>query len=326
MFVTLPFLMLLLDWWPLRRGAGGGACRAQGTAAGWRRLVAEKLPLFLLAAASCLATLRAQQHGGALRPLDDWPIGYRLANALTGYEFYLEKTIYPNRLAILYPAPASIPVVETWAAAALLLTVTAIAIGQRSRRPYLLCGWFWFLGTLVPVIGLVQVGFQAHADRYSYFPLIGIFIAFAGLLDEVRQRRRPGYVAVTVFASLAIAACIVLTRNQVRVWRDSETLWKNAVRVTDDNFTANWNLGVYYWDKGRIEDGINCLREATRIASNADMHVRFARRLVRIGHQCEAQEQLRAALKIDPQSADAKSMLADVSKHSHGRPMVANPK
>ncbi|HEV3025461.1 MAG TPA: tetratricopeptide repeat protein [Pirellulales bacterium] len=241
MLVTLPCVFLLVDYWPLARFAG------LETAVALRRrtwqLALEKVPLLVLSAIASLVTLRAQAGAGAMGASDDLSSGVRAGNALVAYATYLRKTIWPSDLAVLYPHLGDR--LATWqvvAAGTMLAAITALAIHQRRRRPYLAVGWFWFVGTLVPVIGLVQVGGQALADRYTYFPLIGIFISAVWGAAEWSSRRRCDK-AARVVAGLLLALLVALTRLQVEVWRNSVTLWQHTLSVTNDNAVAHLNLG-----------------------------------------------------------------------------------
>ncbi len=259
MLVTWPFLMLLLDWWPLRRLAIGD----------WRsaiyRLVGEKLPFFALTAASCVVTYLAQHAHKAVAPLTDLSIAGRLGNATLAYAAYLGKTFWPARLAVFYPLTWQ----QVWwhvALAVLLLAgLSGLALWRWRRQPYLFTGWFWFLGTLVPVIGLVQVGVQAMADRYTYLPLIGLFIALVWTAGEWAAGRRLPKLAIATLAVLALAACVWRTSGQLALWRDSETLFRHALAVTRDNYIAHLNLGIAQMAAGRVDAAIASYRESLRI-------------------------------------------------------------
>jgi hypothetical protein len=228
MVVTLPFALLLLDVWPLDR-----------LPLGWRRLGVEKLPLLALSAASSLITLRYQEM--SLAPLEVVPWSLRAANALVAYAAYLGKLFWPTRLAIFYPIPPVIPAWKIAGAALLLIAITALAVWRARREPWLLTGWLWFLGTLVPVIGLVQVGRQAMADRYTYIPSIGLFLALVWTLAELARAHRA---ALAATAGIVILALAVATRVQVGYWADSATLFRHALTATDDgNYLAHIGLG-----------------------------------------------------------------------------------
>jgi hypothetical protein len=226
MVVTLPFALLLLDVWPLARRH-----------LGWRRLAAEKLPLLALSAAAGLVTLRYQQ--GSLAPPGSVPWSLRAANALVSSTDYLGKLLLPRNLAVFYPLPLAIPAWKAAAAALLLLLLTALAAWRARREPWLLIGWLWFLGTLVPVIGLVQVGRQAMADRYTYLPSIGLFLAIVWGAAGLAGKRRPLLATAAAAVLLALAA---VTRAQIGFWADSVILYRHALAVTSDNYLAHLGL------------------------------------------------------------------------------------
>jgi tetratricopeptide (TPR) repeat protein len=259
MLVTLPFVLLLLDYWPLRRFAF--AARQQSNTQSTkplgittRGLVVEKLPFFALVIASSVITFIVQRKGGAVSTaLTLWE---RIENALVSYARYIGKMLWPDDLSVLYPHPGHWPAGRVIACGALLVAITAGALALARRRPYLPVGWLWFIGTMIPVIGLVQVGIQSMADRYTYVPMIGLFIMLAwGLWDLVPPRpwREP---ALATGAALALAACALLTVRQVQIWRDSEALFLQAVRVTSKNYLAYNNLGFYYSGKGRVDEAM----------------------------------------------------------------------
>ncbi|MEW6072104.1 MAG: hypothetical protein AB1726_05830 [Planctomycetota bacterium] len=242
MLVTLPAALLLLDLWPLGRWRGPGA---------GRRLILEKAPLFALAAASGVLTVLAQRAGGAVSALELLPLGARVENALASYVAYLGATVFPRGLAAFYPHPAIVApgsfralTLPALGAGLLLLAGTALALRARRRRPYALVGWLWYLGTLLPVIGLLQVGTQARADRYTYLPAVGIalLVAWGGRdLARARPRTRP---LLGLLGGLALAGCAALSWRQIGVWRDTETLWGHAAAVTERNYVAEGNLGA----------------------------------------------------------------------------------
>ncbi|MFL5339967.1 MAG: glycosyltransferase family 39 protein [Gemmataceae bacterium] len=227
MWVTLPGVLLLLDYWPL------GRLQKSST----RTVLLEKVPLLALAATAGVLTVFAQHRGGAVESLELFPWDQRVGNAVVSYIRYLGMTVWPEGLAPFYPHPrGNLPVWPDIGAAVLLVTITTVVLALRRRCPYLVVGWFWYLGTLVPMIGLVQVGEQARADRYTYLPLIGIFIIVAfGLSDLLRSRRFPR--ALLFAAAIAvILACATLTWKQIGYWHDSRALWAHAVAVTADNY------------------------------------------------------------------------------------------
>jgi tetratricopeptide (TPR) repeat protein len=271
MLVTLPCVMLLLDYWPLRRVSnveGRGEEERKSGGASWVRLFVEKVPFLALSVGSCVMTLWAQNRTGALSSLDALPFEFRISNALVSYVRYLEKAIWPTNLAVFYPPPDAWPIGVVLGAAMILITITGLALWFAKRFPQLAVGWFWFLVTLVPVIGLVQVGRQAMADRYSYLPLIGIFIiAVWGLSDlaiRVPRLKEP-------LAGIAVAAvgfCAVLAWMQVSYWRDTKSLFEHAIAATGKNAVAENNLGVFLFKANDFERAEPHFAEAVRIKRN----------------------------------------------------------
>lgn len=271
--ITLPFVLLLWDYWPLRRmmwrDSGGPAMRGiqpRPTS----RLVFEKIPLFVLSAASAVVTVLAQRSGGAVK---DAPAPMRFGNALIAYVRYLWKALWPSRLAVVYPHLGRL--LPTWqiiGSAVLLVALTGLVFRWRERQ-YLAVGWFWFLGTLVPVIGLVQVGLQAMADRYAYLSFIGLFICAAWAVSDLAERQKtpPAWLAVPAVAVLATLG--IATSRQVGYWRDSETLWKHTLGVTDRNYEAHDALARALCKLGRIDDAIPQYKaaEALHFYSSSDM-------------------------------------------------------
>jgi len=234
MWVTLPGLLLLLDWWPLARFR-----RERG-----RWLLVQKLPLLALSVAAGAVTLFAQQSGGAVESLEKLPLGWRAGNSVASYVRYLGMAFWPSGLAPFYPHPRSaLPAWQVAAAALMLACITALVLFQIRRRPYLAVGWFWYLGMLAPVIGLIQVGDQALADRYTYVPLIGIFIMLAfGFAEFFATKPIVRRMCVPV-AALAVLACALLGWRQIGYWHDSRSLWTHTLNVTAGNYLAENNLG-----------------------------------------------------------------------------------
>lgn len=268
MLVTTPFVLLLLDYWPLRR-LRSAECGVRNSgpstppASSALSLLLEKAPFFLLAVASSTITFIVQRKGGAVST--SLTVGERIANALVSYVRYVGKMFWPRDLSILYPHPGHWPLWQVIASAALLLAVCAAVVLLARKRPYLAVGWLWFCGTLVPVIGLVQVGIQSMADRYTYVPLIGLFIMLAWGLDELIPARSWRGKAAALGAGLALAACALLTERQIRFWRDSEALFGHAIQVTRDNYLAYNNLGFYLSGQGRIAEAMENYRRSLKI-------------------------------------------------------------
>jgi protein O-mannosyl-transferase len=242
MVITLPFVLLLLDYWPLERVRGAHEEADKTPTFPWSRLAIEKLPLFALSAASAVITMRAQQAGGAIRTADEVSFGARIATATWAYAMYLRKMIWPARLASLYPHPGdSLAAWQVLVAAVLLLAISAMVWRLRTRR-YLPVGWLWFLGTLVPVIGLVSVGEAAMADRYAYIPLIGIFVMITFDVADRAESKLLGFWPA-VPAALILAILALTTHRQIDYWRSSVDLWSHTLAVTENNFVAENNLG-----------------------------------------------------------------------------------
>ena len=253
MIVTLPFVLLLLDYWPLRRFTGVQtafdrwcACAPASARASAVRLVAEKVPLVVLSAAAAAITYVAEQNVGAVKSMASYPLGVRLANAVVSYALYIWKTIWPVDLAVLYPHVGMPPLWLVLLSAVLLVAATGFAAHVRARAPWLTVGWFWYLGTLVPVIGLVQIGSHAMADRYTYIPLLGLFIALAWGAKEI-VAKLPGWKsAIACLSVLSIAVLLFPARAQIETWKNSVTLFEHALTVTKDNPVARFNIGAHY--------------------------------------------------------------------------------
>jgi tetratricopeptide (TPR) repeat protein len=306
MIVTLPFVLLLLDVWPLGRlrlGAGGF-----GVA---RRLVREKVPLLALAGASAMITFIAQQAVGAVAPLDRIQAGLRAANALVSYVAYIASFFWPSGLAVFYPYEPAIAWWQTALAAAALITVSVFVLRRRASSPYLAVGWAWYLGTLVPVIGLVQVGSQARADRYTYIPAIGLSIMLAWGAAEIAARRQWARVPLAGLAGVFSVACAVLTWNQVQVWRTSTTLFEHALAVTRDNYVALDGVGLELRLQGHMDEAIGYFREAVRVSPVfAIAQNNLGEALLARGRAEEALPHLVEAVRLNPALREARVSLA----------------
>ena len=301
MLVTLPFVLLLLDYWPLGRVA---ACKLQAEGSALRnfQLIIEKWPFFLLTAAACIVTVIAQ-HDAAMVPLHRVPLGLRLENVVTAYTSYLAKTIWPAQLAIFYPLPKQIPLWEVVAATTILLIISGFSWHERRRRPYLLVGWLWYLGTLVPVIGLVQVGDQAMADRYTYFPLIGIFLAATFLIKDFAECQRLAPRWLGMLAGVVLVACLLVTEKQLAYWRDSRTLFTHALAVTRDNALAHLNLGEAFQEQNHPAEALAEYQTVLRISpTREEAYNNIGRILNDQGKPAAALEYCQAALQLNPQS------------------------
>jgi len=298
MLVTLPWVMLLLDYWPLQR-------IPDPEFKIWkvRRFVLEKWPFFLLAALSATVTFLAQRSE-AVASLAKVPLTLRFENAIVAYGAYLVKTIWPVRLAVFYPLAKHIAWQLTATVAAVLLLVSAAAWRRRRHSPWLLVGWLWFLGTLVPVIGLVQVGDQAMADRYSYFPLIGIFIAITFTVAEWMSRAQlPKIAGAAVPGVLVLSACLALTENQLRYWRDSEALFTHALAVTKDNALAHLNLGVALEEQDKPEAALIEYQKAAQLDPDRhEMYNNIGKLLMDEGKPEAALNYCRESVRLNPKS------------------------
>jgi tetratricopeptide (TPR) repeat protein len=315
MGVTLPCVLLLLDYWPL------GRLRVRGTiarAVGRRKLeprraralLLEKLPLFVLSAASSAITLGVQQAVD-VRTLAEIPIDARIGNAIVAYAWYVAKTLWPTHLAVLYLHPTYWPLRQVAGSLLALAVITWAVVRGYRRHPYLLVGWLWFGLTLLPVIGLVQVGYQSFADRYTYLPTIGLSMMVAWGIPPLAARRRSGLRALGGAAAASIGVLALATHAQVRVWRDTGTLWTHAIEVTSDNYVAHANLGSWLTTHGRVEQGLAHAREAVRIApGDAHSHYNLGALLGLTGDAQGAEPSLRRALAIQPEHETARIDLA----------------
>ncbi len=355
MVVTLPFVLLLLDYWPLQRlepkksaeqtsteasrhGAGSGereqlsAKKKKGESAKMRiaqglvkeakpadhecqwalvgPLVREKIPLLALAALSCIVTYIAQQKGGAVASIKAFSPGARIANAFVSYIAYIGKTIWPVNLAVYYPHPGWWPLWKILGAVLLFIAVTISVIRTAKRFPYLTMGWLWFTGTLVPVIGIVQVGAQAMADRYTYVPLIGLFVMAAWgvpeLLEKWRPTRFPTARKEALFASsgLVLLSLFIVTWTQVGYWRDNITLYDHALKVTNRNDKIHNNRGIAYGELGNLKQAISDYDRA--IAIDPELALAYINRGAayrQLGDQRRAISDFNRAIAIDPETA-----------------------
>jgi Flp pilus assembly protein TadD len=265
--ITLPFLLLLWDYWPLQRLQVGsrqsGAVGNHTRSLGW--LILEKVPLLALSAASAVVTLAGQQAGGAVRTAVEYPTTVRIENAIAAYFDYVGRLLWPLRLAPMYPHPGdSLLAWQISLAALFVIGISVLVLRFREKR-YLVVGWFWFLGALVPMIGLVQVGQQATADRYMYLPMIGLLLMVCWGLADWAAERRTRVIGLSFAGAIVLAALAVLTYRQVSFWHDSETLWTHAVVVTKDNYVAHINLGETFLNQERTEEAAVHFRAAVQI-------------------------------------------------------------
>jgi len=318
MVVTLPFVLLLLDFWPLgrfhRRAApppvrdGRAKSRpappvarpAGDFAAPWRLLL-EKIPFFAISAAICCKTFLVQKNGGAMWDAAHLPLATRIGNALISYVRYPAKMFWPANLSALYIGTGAWRAWQVAGAAVLLAGVTAWIVAQARRRPWLAMGWFWHAGMLVPVIGLVQVGMQTMADRYTYLPMIGLFIILAWSGADLAARFHPPRFLPALAAALSLAACLFLTSRQIPCWKDSETLFKKMIDVSNRNFMAHYNLGNFYSRQGKSDAAIEQYQLALAAEpSYADAHNNLAEQFLAQKQYDQAIQHYQEAARIQP--------------------------
>ncbi|HEX3619810.1 MAG TPA: tetratricopeptide repeat protein [Candidatus Udaeobacter sp.] len=308
MLVTLPFVLLLLDYWPL------GRIREEGSKVGRQlfKLAVEKIPLIVLSAVSSVVTFVAQK--GAVGETEQLSVLARFNNAVVSYVIYVRQMFWPANLAVFYPHPENrLPPWEIIFALAVLLGITITAAVLRKKAPYFIMGWFWYLGMLVPVIGLVQVGWQGHADRYTYLPQIGLYIAgtwaFADLTASWRSRRvLLGAAALLVVAALSCSAWI-----QTSYWSDSETLFRHALAVTANNDVAENNLGIVFLQKGKVDQAISLLQAAVDLRpDNSPAHENLAKALLQKGQVADALVHYRKLLELQPDNIEVHNIVGTV--------------
>lgn len=338
MLVTLPFLLLLLDYWPLRRltfGTPRGGTDAEDNGnpvvpahrpVSLRSLVWEKSSLFALAVAFAVTTFVTQKAAGAVASVESIPKETRVANALVSYAWYLGKTVWPTDLAVFYPHPRlSLSWLHVAGAILLLLTISACVVRAARQRPHLAVGWLWFLGSLVPVIGLVQAGLQAHADRFVYVPHIGLLALIVWELHYWLVRDRAGRVLFASLATVLVVACGLLTRVQVAYWHTNESLWEHAIEVTGSNWMADGHLGLVRLQQGRLAEAeghfAGVLRERP---DHAEAHNGLGWVLVGQEKLPEAEQHFAAAIRSNPRHSRALRSLAMLLK-KQGRLKEAEP-
>jgi len=302
MLVTLPLVLLLLDYWPVQRFNGSTV----------QRLFLEKIPFFLLSAMSCAVTFVAQKQGGAVRSLTSFSVGERVGNALASYAQYLVKMFWPVDLAIFYPHPGQWPAAQVVLAAILIAGSCLVIVWFARRLPFAVTGWFWFLGMLIPTIGLVQVSNQSMADRYTYLPSIGVFIILAWGAGEAFVRWRLPKAVIGIATGLVLIACAVRTGDQLRYWRDGERLFRHALAVTDRNFVAENNLGNVLLDKGQVDEAMTHYQKALELQPRyADACNNLGSALLEKNRVDEAITCYQKALELQPDYALAHNNLGN---------------
>ncbi len=314
MLVTLPIIMLLMDYWPLGRcrseGQADYRCKESGRELSLAALVKEKGPFFASSFISSLITLFAQHSGGAIKSFGAIPPLLRVENALIAYLTYIGKTFWPSDLAILYPIPQAFQLWQVIGSLLVMLLVSFAVIRTRHQLPYLAVGWFWFIITLIPVIGLVQVGVQSMADRYSYIPLTGIFIMIAWSVPELVNNNRYKTSILALLAGTALIVSTVLTWQQLGHWRDNISLYRHTLRVTTGNYVIHNNLGNALASKWDLDAAIPEFRAALRINSNyPDAHYNMGMAFAIKGDLDAAILHLKETLRLNPDNAKAQNNL-----------------
>jgi tetratricopeptide (TPR) repeat protein len=306
MLVTLPFVFFLLDYWPLDRIRGQL----------WKRVL-EKIPLIALSVGSSIATFVAQK--GAVGWTDELPILERIDNAIVSYVLYIWQMLWPINLAVFYPHPENrLALWEIISSVLLLICATAAAIAVRKQRPYFLTGWLWYLGMLVPVIGLVQVGWQGRADRYTYLPQIGLYVAVTWAVADLTALWRHQRTILSAAAIFVIGLLSVCGWVQTSYWRDSETLFKHALAVTTNNDVAENNLGIVFLGQGRVDEAISLLQAAVDLRpDNSPAHENLAKALIQKGEVSDALIHYHKLLELQPDNIEVHNIVGTVLVQQH---------
>ncbi|MBO0694601.1 MAG: tetratricopeptide repeat protein, partial [Verrucomicrobia bacterium] len=301
MLVTLPFVLFLLDYWPLDRLEGQV----------WKRVL-EKVPLIALSAASSITTFLVQK--GAVGHAEELPIWERIDNAVVSYVLYLWQMLWPVRLAVFYPHPENrLPFGEIIFSLLLLICITVVAVALRKRRAYLITGWLWYLGMLVPVIGLVQVGWQGRADRYTYLPQIGLYIAITWALADLTVLWRHQHRVLSTAAIVVVGAFSLCAWVQTSYWRDSETLFRHALAVTTNNDVAENNLGIVFLGQGKLDESISLLQAAVDLRpDNSPAQENLAKALLQKGRTADALIHYRKLLELQPDNIEVHNIVGTV--------------
>jgi tetratricopeptide (TPR) repeat protein len=314
MIVTLPIVMLLMDFWPFDRyrheEQEHGPNLFIGRASA---LIKEKIPFFVCSLLTAVVTIYAQNKGDSIRKLNDIPFGLRIENALISYGKYIVKTLWPHDLAVLYPLSSFIPLWQVIISLIALILLTLSAFWFRSRHPYLLVGWFWFIVTLLPVIGLIQVGNQSMADRYSYIPLIGLFIMASWGITDLAKNLKHRERVLTLLAGTVIITSAALTWQQLGYWRDNISLYRHTVQVTTGNYFIHNNLGLALASKGNLDEAVQEYVEALQMNPNyAYAHNNLGIAYVNKGNLDKAIQEYKDAIRINPYYVEAHNNLGIV--------------
>jgi tetratricopeptide (TPR) repeat protein len=319
MLVSVPFVLLLLDYWPLKRTPPTTSVKSKGEWLAWwerkslpRRLILEKIPLITLSAISGTVTFLAQRQ--ALGWTEDLPVSLRFNNAVVTYIAYIWQMLWPAKLAVFYPHPENrVPLWEIILALAVVIAITLTGNVLRRKRPYFITGWLWYLGMLVPVIGVIQVGWQGRADRYTYLPQIGLYVLAAWAVADLSASWRHQRQIATAGAAILLGALTWRAWNQVSFWRDSETLWTHTLAVTSNNDVAENNLGIIFLGRGQVDEAISRFQIAVDLRpENAPAHDNLAKAFLQKGQVPAAMLHYRKLLEIQPDNVEARNILGTV--------------
>jgi tetratricopeptide (TPR) repeat protein len=320
LIVTLPCLLLLLDVWPLKRFPSEALSGVVGFKTNFgriRQLVMEKLPLFGLAFALACLTWHSQSSGGIIRTMGHFTLGERLGNAVVSYVRYLGKLFWPQDLVVFYPHPGQWPLPLVMGAVAVLLFISVWVYRRRLASPWELVGWFWFLGLLVPAIGIVQAGGQAMADRYSYFSTVGVLVAVIWSAGEWLKKQGWPTAGLVGTAVLPLLVCVGLTHGQLKYWRNSETLFRHTLAASPGNVVGYENLGSALIGNGKINEGIAVMIAGLQVHPGRPLlHSNLGLAYARLGQKQAAAEQYRLALASDPDYASARSNLGNLLREN----------
>src|SRR5437660_41578 len=320
MLVTLPFVLLLLDYWPLKRFVPSPSVKSKAKWLDWWErqsrklsgLMLEKIPLIALSAISATVTFLAQRQ--ALGWTEDLPVSLRFNNAVVTYIAYIWQMLWPVKLAVFYPHPENrLPIWEIVLALAVLIAITVAGIVLRRKRPYFITGWLWYLGMLVPVIGVIQVGWQGRADRYTYLPQIGLYVLSGWAVADLSASWHRQRQIAAVGAAILLGALTWHAWNQASFWRNSETLWTHTLAVTSDNDVAENNLGIIFLGRGQMDEAISRFQTAVDLRpENAPAHDNLAKAFLQKGQVADAMLHYRKLLEIQPDNVEARNILGTV--------------
>ncbi len=312
MVVTLPFVLVLLDFWPLERFHADTIIEDGSNKKNILILqsVIEKIPLFIFSLASSVITINLQHKAGAVTSLNSLSLNERIANAVLSYSKYLGKLFWPIDLAILYPYPSDLNWVAVIGAGILIILITAVAVKLGKRKPYLIVGWLWYMGTLVPVIGIAQSGLQAMADRFAYIPFIGIYIMIAWSIPEIFERLHIKKRLYLIFSILFLLPIMIITPKQLKYWRSSIPLYEHTLRVTQNNYVIHTNLGVVLENHGRVDEAISHYKKSLEINPvDPNTNVNLGTAFFSQGKMNRAIDHYQKAIQIDSESALAHNNL-----------------